>query len=219
VYDPNPTVMLTMSLESLSDWMNAWEGQWFIGVLDTNNKAVYILPIDPRSAEATANSGTRNRNRYASALAATPDGHANDTVPPAPQWASAPPDWETRAGGTTTHHRCLNYYHLQEMDCLGFTLIKVSRNGSFAQMKLTSNSLNQKAGAREVLAGHSFGRSTAAAAGNATIDARGLPVDSAHQPGKTAFSAGTLCMPLEWARALKEYLATQGIDHITMSLD
>jgi hypothetical protein len=86
-------------------------------------------------------------------------------------------------------------------------------------MKLMSNSLNQKVGAREVVAGHSFGRSTAAAAGNATIDARGLPVDNAHQPGKTPISAGKLCMPLEWARALKEYLATRGIDHITMSLD
>ena len=217
MYDPNPTKLLAMSQANLSDWTNAWEGQWFIGVLDTNNKAVYILPIDPRSEEARANTGTRNRNRYASALAAKPTGHDADTVPPAPHWASAPANWEMNAGGTTTHHRCLNYYHLQEADCLGFTLIKVSRNGSFAQMKMTSNSLNTKPDAEPP--GHSFGRSTAVAAGTAATDAKGLPVDNAHQSGKTAFYAGTSCMPLGWARALKEYLATRGIDHIAMSMD
>lgn len=218
MYDPNPTVMLAMSSENIADWMNAWEGQWFIGVLDTNQKAVHILPINPRSADAVANSGDRNRNRYASGLAAKPTAHPKDSAPPAPQWVSAPADWEAHAPGATTHHRCLNYYHLHEQDCLGFTMIKVSRNGAFAQIKLTSNSLNQKPG-REMVAGHSFGRSTAAAARHATVDHQALPVDDTHQPGTTAFSPGTICMPLEWARALKEYLTTQGIVHSTMSMD
>ena len=219
-FDPNPTSALAFGdTNNMADWTLAWEGQWFIGVLDTSHKQVYLLPINPRTPDALANSGERNRNRYA----AGPESKGLSTD----IWNSCPKDWDTRAVGHTTHHKCLNHYHLSEDDCLGFSLIKLDREGKFAMIKLTSNSLNQKPTDPDLTAGpgHSFSRSTHRAAGVMPVYAgpepkrTGLPYNDPHVPGTTTLVAGTHCMGQGWAVALEAFLHAQGILHTTHSRD
>jgi hypothetical protein len=213
-FDPNPTAALAFgNANNVADWTQAWEGQWFIGVLDTNNKRVYVLPIDPRTPDALTNAGQRNRNRYASG----PESKGLATL----FWNSCAANWMDVTGGNTTHHKCLNYYHLAEGDCMGFTLIKLNREGTFAQVKLTSNSLNMKPGDPDLTSrpGHSFSRSTHAHSGALAVDARGLPHNDPHVPGTTVFAPGTHCMGQGWANALKQFLAAQGITNVAVSMD
>jgi hypothetical protein len=213
-FDPNPTSHLTFGdPNNQSDWVLAWEGQWFIGVLDTNHKRIYLLPIDPRTPDARANTGERNRNRYASG----PESKGLTTA----FWNSCQANWMSHAVGHTTHHKCLNNYHLSEEDCMGFTLIKVNREGTFAMMKLTSNSLNQKPGDPDLTSGpgHSFSRATHAQSGLLPRDDKGLPYGDTHVSGKAVFSAGTHCMGQSWANAVKEFLEGTGISRIALSMD
>lgn len=213
-FDPNPTSNLAFGDDNnRADWILAWEGQWFIGVLDTSSKRVYALPISPRTPDALTNTGERNRNRYASGPEA--QGHSTSF------WNSCQANWLDTGHGQTTHHKCLNHYGLAEGDCLGFTLIKIDREGTFAQMKLTSNSLNQKPADPDPTSrpGHSFSRSThrfAVASAAAVADGREAP---AHVPGSTQFLPGTHCMGQGWAMALKQFLEGAGIPHIAVSMD
>jgi hypothetical protein len=213
-FDPNPTNNLAFGdNRNLDDWGLAWEGQWFIGILDTNHKRVYILPISPRTQDALSNTGERNRNRYASG----PESKGLTTA----FWNSCQANWLDNAQGHTTHHKCLNTYQLAEGDCLGFSLIKVTREGNFAQMKLTSNSLNQKPADPDPTSGpgHTFSRSTHRFAGAAAVAIAEGREPVQHVPGTTKFMPGTHCMGQGWANALKEFLQAQGIQHITLSMD
>jgi hypothetical protein len=184
---------------NVADWKVAWEGQWFIGVMDIVHRKVHVLPINPRTPDALKNTGNRNRNRYAS-------GPESKNLP-APKWKSCPPEWDTKAVGHTTHHRCLNYYKLQEADCLGFTMIKLDYEGKFALVKLTSNSLNMKDQTGKP--GHSFSRATD----------RASERDEPYAPGTAKFLPGTHCMGEGWARALEGFLHAQGIEHTALSMD
>jgi len=216
VFDPTPTPALAFGdPRNHADWTLAWEGQWFIGVLDTQHKRVYVLPISPRSQDALANTGDRNRNRYASG----PEAQGL----PQRQWTSCPVNWLSEGQGATTHHKCLNRYQLAEGDCLGFTIIKVDREGTFALIKLTSNSLNQKPDTAGP--SHSFSRATAKAEDrmprydNPSSARDGLPYNDPHKPGKARFEPGTYCMGHGWASALEQFLKTQGIRNIALSMD
>jgi hypothetical protein len=226
-YDPNATGELLMDGECLDNWVRAAPGQWFIGVLDTNYKKVYILPIEPGEGEGAAtNTGDRNRNRYASgALKFDP---RTGTEWPTVHWRGCAPDWYKTAPGATTHHKIMIMYKCTEEDCLGFTLIKLDKDGKFALMKLTSNSLNTRIDSPGP--GHSFARATAVQSRKMPVynnpadnQRHGLPYNDPHEPGKANYLSGTNTMPTAWREALKSFLGsglgTGGIEHIAMSLD
>ena len=104
-------VMLSIEASSHTNYLNALEGQWFIGVVDTQSQMIHLLPISPASPDALTNTGSRNRNRYTSGAITQP------------VWVGCTADWMDRVPGHTTHQRCTTFFQLREEDCLGFTLI------------------------------------------------------------------------------------------------
>ena len=132
MYDRNATANLRWGdLKNLHDFREASPGQWFLGVLDTGTKAVYLLPSDIHPC------GQEPRiNTYAS-------------KPPLPSngWKSLP-KWfgdgiNSRpgpAGAMRQHVRMCIVYGLEPSDCLGFSMVKI--NNDFAQYRDFSNSLN-----------------------------------------------------------------------------
>lgn len=199
--------------DSLSNYNNAFIGQWFIGVVDTSTDTLYLLPISPDTAEAQTNTGARNRNRYASG---TP-------FKPAAGWAGCTDDWMSRvAPGNTTHVKCCAHFQISPQDCVGFSLIKLTADGRFALMKATSNSLNAQD--PNAQGAHSFSRATHNHA--RAMFRAGTSVDTLHQPGSTVGGApgqyatnGTTIMSSVWQLHIKTFLATQGIPHLAQSMD
>lgn len=197
-YDPNPTSSLSCQGDNLRDYIRAKPGQWFVGVLDTCNKKVYILPIDVQGSEgARNNNAARSHNRYASGVLANTPGSETATggtvnVHQTTAWESCNANWMATAPGSTTHEKVQILYGLNQDDLLGFSLIKVSdgtdQSGGFATLKCSSNTLNNRVGPSDADCGfptHSFSRST-----------------HDQRPG---FTPGTTQMPSGWSDQLVEY--------------
>lgn len=196
-YNAVATSQLNCRDDNLRDYHQAKPGQWFVGVLDTHNRAVYMLPIDVQGSRgARSNEEERSHNRYASGvLASTPGSedsmgqvvNVHQTTP----WESCSANWLTSARGSTTHEKVQITYDLDPANLLGFSLIKIGdgtaeSGGGFAILKCSSNTMNMRAGPDDDDCGfptHSFSRSTH------------LKVDT----------TGTTQMPKRWSDALLSY--------------
>jgi len=129
--------------ENLLDWKNAFEGQWFMGVYDVVNKTVMLLPSEIQwKPEIAKNADERSFNRYASGARRKPD-----------SWSSVESDgdipgdlaWHKKKANEdqmTLHGKICNKYGADDKNCVGFSFIKLDRNGKFAQFKGSSKSLN-----------------------------------------------------------------------------
>jgi hypothetical protein len=70
-YDPGATSELTLRYDNQRDFENAPLGKWFIGVIDTQQKKVFIVPVNVFEGRGqldqnTLNNTGRGLNRYAS---------------------------------------------------------------------------------------------------------------------------------------------------------
>lgn len=165
-YDPNPSSALTYRNDNLQDWQNALPGQWFIGVVDTHNKNIYIVPVNVFEGRGALNPNVLNNtdqrgmNRFGSGATRYAAGAAaarEKQIDPEDQNTQVPIERqgvvqnfvsfaggnfiETRPAGRT-HHTCVaQNYGANPDDCLGFSLIKLAPT-TFAMMKCGSNSLN-----------------------------------------------------------------------------
>ena len=213
-YNKVPTSELGHEDLNLQDYKQAKPGQWFIGVLDTHNKKVYILPIDPQTESAKTNTGQRNRNRYASGVTFDTDEDTNKVSGPVinthktTPWKSCKANCLDITTGSTTHERIQVKYELDQDNLLGFTLIKIAEHAGkgFGMLKGSSNTMNMRGGVGwDVgdcgLPSHSFSRATAD-----------------DKPGTVP---GTVQMPANWKNALMDYFKgpPYKITHIISSLD
>lgn len=181
-YDQNSTSSLTFIHENVMDFNNSKPGQWFIGVLDTNNKQVFIVPVNVfegsngvLNQQTLSNAGPRVMNRYASGTPEDREGKQKDFH------AFKTGNWLENRGNLTHHISVATHYGSEPDDCLGFTLIKVAVGG-FAQMKCGSNSLNTRPDG-EVK--HNFSQAT-------------------HSGGN--ITSGSVQMPENWRNSLETFL-------------
>lgn len=129
----------------LNDWKNAHPGQWFMGAYDMVSQTVLLLPAEIQWKQSIAdNTDQRGVNRYASGARKGAD------FPPV-QWESVkahgdvPGDlaWQHEGpAGVTLHAKICLRYKSKPDNCVGFSLIKLDREGVFAQFKGSSKSLN-----------------------------------------------------------------------------
>lgn len=212
---------LALDPTSSQNYNAAAEGQWFIGVVDTVNGTVYLLPINPRGTDtARSNTGQRNHNRYASGS----DGRT-------PRWTGCTSNWMSQVAGNTTHTKCIAHFtianntQINVTDCLGFTLIKLTRAGDFGLLKATSTSLNQNEGGLTTHGpSHSFSRATHSASAQLARDSDNLPynddyVPGSTQTGNTRYASGTWVMGQAWRDKLKQFFAANGIPNMAVSMD
>lgn len=216
-FNPVATNKLTHRSDNLQDWVVADPGQWFIGVIDTDKRNVYVVPVNvfegrgQLNQETLDNTNQRAVNRYASGPRSSPasGGGKEQRGLSYKSWASfdgPEGNWlEGRQVGLTHHSATAVHYGADPKDCLGFTLIKVS-NKHFAQIKCSSNSLNGNKPNYRVL--HSFSRST-----SSNLD-RG-------PSGFADISPGSAQMPIMWMHALRDYLrgAPFNLIHVVVSND
>ena len=181
-YNPNPSLLCIADFSMARDWRSAPPGKWFIGVIDTVNSKVYLVPSNIHDSPllTRGNNQPRQMNRYASGApgeaAGKGDGVAYETYRRG--------NWITDVPGTTVHHaRVAEHYGLDPTACVAFTLIKISLSG--AQLKLSSGSFHLPLA--DALQHHSFSAQT-----------------FLNRPG---FAAGTPQMPTVWRVALQRYLS------------
>ena len=181
-YNPVATNRLIHRQDNLTDWNMAAPGQWFIGVVDTYNQNIFLVPVNVFEGRGSLNQQTLNNinaraiNRYASGAPGESIGVSY------PFTSFIGPNWLSGRPVGQTHHTCVAlHYSADPNECLGFTLIKVA-NQSFAQLKCGSVSLNTKPGAT---LNHSFARATDA--------------------NSKAFLPGTNQMPIYWIHGIMDY--------------
>lgn len=214
-YQQDATHQLNHRADNLADYTGALPGKWFIGVVDTQNRRIYVVPVNVYEGRGALDQNTLNNtnqramNRYSS-------GTASDRSGAQQPFASFPGNlnWlEGRPVGQT-HHTCVAlHYGAAEADCLGFTLIKIGgNNGDFAQVKFSSNSLNAKPN-YEVK--HNFSTATFA------MGQKSAEEQKAYVPGTAAFNPGTIQMPPQWRDAILAYFRGQpfNIAHVVGSDD
>jgi hypothetical protein len=193
-YNPNPPAPPNFAHQNanLNDWQGAPTGKWFIGVIDTQNVQIYLVPVNPFEGHGALdqrvldNQHPRAMNRYASGVAADQNGAAQvfQTL--------GVNNWlETRPNGITHHTGVATHYGANPDECLGFTLIKLTPGGDFAQLKCSSNSLNTKPGHT---INHNFSQATFAP----------LPPAGPGQP--PPMNPGSAQMPAAWKDAVVTYL-------------
>ncbi|GAL13900.1 hypothetical protein JCM19233_4910 [Vibrio astriarenae] len=191
-YSPDATSQLNYVGKSWYYWKSANLGQWFMGVIDTSQKLVSLVPVNvfDRSMgvlneQTLMNISQQGMNRYASGAYGEAKGD------------SIMPDFLKNRPVGMTHHLAvaLNASFFKESS-LGFTLIKI--NDDYAQMKTTSTSLNGDK--PDFVVNHSFSRATA--------------LNVAH------FVPTGAQMPIQWRDSLTEYLKRDfGIKNIIVSND
>lgn len=183
-YNQNATHVLTHRQDNLDDWNVAESGQWFIGVVDTHARNIYVVPVNVfEDRGGQLNQGTLNNtnsraiNRYASGAPNERNGVMN------PNFTSfGGNNWLQARMVGQTHHSCVAiHYGTTEENCLGFSLIKVDET-NFAQLKCGSTSLNTKPG---FSINHSFARQT--------------------RDDTTEFRPGSAQMPVVWTNAILQY--------------
>ncbi|ASV32961.1 hypothetical protein GWK90_06800 [Candidatus Hamiltonella defensa] len=162
IYNPEPKDQLHFDSENMAVWESASPspGQWFTGLVETQTGAIKIVPVNifggqnGKLNELTLNNtGANSINRYASGVPGERNGK------------SIEPSWLSHRNGSTPHTAIAFKYGFNQESCLGFSLIKTTKNGEFAQIKFSSTSLNSKPDG-EVK--HSFSRATAS-------DSKGFP--------------------------------------------
>jgi hypothetical protein len=206
---PNPPVFTHLAA-NLIDWQTADVGKWFIGVVDTHANRVYVVPVNVLEGRGAldiptlTNTSQQRMNRYAS-------GAAEDKVGPAAPYQTFGPghhNWlEARPAGVTHHTGVAQHYGANPNDCLGFSIIKLTPGGDFAQMKFASQSLNNgKPGAGFT---HNFSLATT----------RPLPPAPPGMP--TPVNAGAAQVPQAWQQALVTYFSGPpfNVTHIAASND
>ncbi|AQS36616.1 hypothetical protein Sps_01450 [Shewanella psychrophila] len=178
---------------SLDDWKSAKPGQWFMGVLDTSEKSVSLVPVNvfDRSMgilneQTLTNTSQQGMNRYASGSLGERDGNS-----------IMPSFLKYRPAGMTHHLAVVLESGFSKESSLGFTLIKI--NDDFAQIKTTSTSLNGDK--PDHFINHSFSRAT-------SINVSGFVPTGAQ-------------MPIQWRNSLVEYFKEGdfGIKNIAISSD
>lgn len=130
---------------NLADFKAASLGQWFLGILDTANAKVYVLPSDVEPDD-----------RYQQQLAVnggTLIGKPKAPVP-ATGWSSKPlkgsQDYGINTapsnlqGGMRQHVRMAQAYGANVAECLGFAVIKMTQD--LAEFRDRSNSINDEIG-------------------------------------------------------------------------
>jgi hypothetical protein len=210
VFNPNPPnpPAFTHLAANLTDWQSADAGKWFIGVIDTHANRIYVVPVNVFEGRGAldpttlTNTNQRAMNRYASGA---PEDHVGPTLP---YQTFGHHNWlEARPVGVTHHTGVARHYGADPNDCLGFSIIKLTPGGDFAQMKFASQSLNGgKPGATFT---HNFSQATT----------HPLPPAAAGQP--TPLNPGSAQVPQAWQQALVTYLtgAPFNVTHIAASND
>lgn len=208
VYNPEASADLVHVPEHLADWQRASPGQWFIGVVDTVERLIFLVPVnvfkgrDTINEETLANTNQRAINRYASGPHSTAEtgGGIEHRGRDRADWATyLGGDWlESRPVGMTHHTGTALHHGRVPGHCLGFSLIKVAPT-HFAQLKGGSNSLNgDKA---DAVVFHSFSRATFGAGAD--------------------FMPGSTQLPPQWRDAILTYFRGEPFNllHIVASND
>ena len=143
-YNPIPSSALTWGDPgNLIDFKAAHPGQWFLGVIDTHRKQVFLLPSDLEPPGAYEAKRLVSGGRYISM-----------PMPSAPDdwWHSGPmaglhclginslANGVNEIGTLRQHARVVRVYGSKPEDCLGFGLIKFTE--SFGEFRDRSNTLN-----------------------------------------------------------------------------
>ena len=188
-YNPNATSSLTHNTDGLWDWDTSGIGQWYIGVLDTENQKVYLARVNPFESRGQLhqpylnNTDSRAINRYASGTPLDRMGTGQLSASTSAWRGVEQFNWlETRPVGQTHHTAVALHYGCNPENCVGFAVIKYG--DGFGQLKCASTSLNNVN--PDTWVAHSFARATAA--------------------NKEGFFPGSSQMPRQWRSALATYL-------------
>jgi hypothetical protein len=208
-YRPNPPEPPDFDsvAENVADWVLAPSGKWFIGVIDTDRNQMFVVPVNVFEGRGALDQNTLNNasqrgmNRYASGVPADrTNGLQTFHTFSAANWL------EARGAGNTHHTEVARHYGCDPQNCLGFTLIKLTPGGDFAQLKCSSNSLNLKPGQQIVR--HNFSLATFL---------------RAHPPagGPVQNPTGSCQMPDVWTKAIVTFFSGYpfGITHMAVSND
>ncbi|PMJ90596.1 hypothetical protein [Vibrio sp. 10N.261.55.A7] len=190
-YNSDATSNLSIDNESVVDWELGLPGQWYMGVVDTQKKSVKLAPVnifDLRGSlnqQVLSNTSQQGINRYASGAPGEREGYS-----------IMPSYLQNRPPGMTHHVAVMQQAGFDLSSSLGFSLIKI--NNRFAQMKMTSTSLNgDKPEARYH---HSFSRATC-------MNTSGYYPTGAQ-------------LPIQWQHALSRFFKVSiRIEHICVSND
>lgn len=146
-YDAVPHMMLQWGdPANPRDYRVANRGQWFLGVLDTDRKHVFLLPSDLETPDS-----------YIRGAILRGGSHISKPQPglPAEGWASrpmagtghqginSPANGPDEQGGLRQHGRVTRAYGRDEDNCLGFAVIKMT--AGLGEFRDRSNSLNSSA--------------------------------------------------------------------------
>lgn len=126
------------------DYQSGNRGQWYLGVLDTHQKQVFMLPSDLETPD--------NYIKKAMQLGGQQISRPQPGIPQE-GWRSRPlvgkahqginspsPDDPNEQAGLRQHGRVVRTYRCKEDDCLGFAIIKIT--AGFGEFLDRSNSLN-----------------------------------------------------------------------------
>ena len=149
-YDPTPSKFLAWGdSNNLFDYKSANAGQWFLGVLDTDSKEIFILPSDLEPPDVYIKRAVAQNGKHIS--------RPQPAIPSA-GWMSTPikgmdihginsPEFlgdgvngQAAQGGLRQHGRVVRAYNRIEDNCLGFAIIKMGTG--FGEFRDRSNSLN-----------------------------------------------------------------------------
>ncbi|MGV3345587.1 hypothetical protein ACGVWS_07510 [Enterobacteriaceae bacterium LUAb1] len=193
MYNEKATASLKYGIELLHFWRIAKPGQWFIGVIDTSNRELYLVPINvfdhgegTLDQEVLTNRSARRLNRYASGAEGEREG------------ISIMPDFMKLRPHSIPHHRFIvQHYGRAEEDCIGFSLIKT--NNDFAMLKMSSASLNSDK--KDSYIAYNFTRAT---------------VERSRE-----FRGGAAQMPKVWQEAIVKFFnySSFNIKHVIVSAD
>ena len=148
-YDPIPSNFLAWGdPNNLFDYKSANAGQWFLGILDTDSKEVFILPSDLEPPDVYMEELVSHKGQYIS-----------KPQPPIPSagWMSTPikgmdihginspkffgdgVNGQAARDGLRQHGRVVRYNLIAD-NCLGFAIIKMGTG--FGEFRDRSNSIN-----------------------------------------------------------------------------
>jgi len=176
-----------------NDYILAGPGQWFLGVLDTDAKEVYLVPSDREPLDSYVKDASKaGPGHIGIAQAKIPvGGWASFAMQGRPlgyrRGINSRPSTDPAAPGAFRQHlRVVNSYALDPNDCLGFALIKMTFElGEFLDR---SNSLNSRPEKHVDIAYTGAGR-------------RLRPIDYRVSP-----SGRSARMPEDWSKVLKRWL-------------
>lgn len=125
------------------DYRSSNRGQWFLGVLDTRQKKVFMLPSDLEPPDKYIKQAIQREGTYISKPQpgiAAGGWRSRPMAATSHRGINSPAGGPNEQGGLRQHGRVVRAYGCIEGDCLGFAVIKMT--DALGEFRDRSNSLN-----------------------------------------------------------------------------